>query len=384
MSVAPHTTGPTDPAGPADRARPRSLTAVELEHLAVGARVLAVGTEESAYRVALDWAAAELAAHGPVPLLPPDQLDGVGLCVAVTLAGASAALAEQLPAGDEPVKAVRAVERLVGRPAEAVVALNTAAENALIALATAARCGLPLVDGDGCGRVLPLLEQTVFTLAGAAPAPLALSTPGGDVVTVESAGSRVEDLVRPLVLAAGGWSVVAGYPMDGAELARCLVPSTVSRAIAAGAATGPERFAPWRPRRLCRGRIAAVEQSTDADEEGFGPSHPWADAVALPSRPTSVLVAENEGLRRRFRLEAHNEVLFALADGAVAAAAPDQILILSATDKGVVDVERAVPGTEVEVVVIEAAPAWHTPRGRALARLGGPGPAGLGAGAVAW
>ncbi|MDW6066182.1 DUF917 family protein [Streptomyces sp. FXJ1.4098] len=171
MSVAPHT------AGPAGRARPRWLTAVELEHLAVGARVLAVGTEESAYRVALDWAGAELAAHGPVPLLPPDRLDGVGLCVAVTLAGASAALAEQLPAGDEPMKAVRAVERLVGRPAEAVVALNTAAENALIALATAARCGLPLVDGDGCGRVLPLLEQTVFTLAGAAPAPLASAPP---------------------------------------------------------------------------------------------------------------------------------------------------------------------------------------------------------------
>ncbi|MDW6066181.1 DUF917 family protein [Streptomyces sp. FXJ1.4098] len=204
------------------------------------------------------------------------------------------------------------------------------------------------------------------------------------MVTVESAGSRVEDLVRPLVLAAGGWSVVAGYPMNAAELARCLVPTTVSRAIAAGAATGPVRFAPWRPRRLCRGRIAAVEQPTGADEEGFGPSHPWADAVALPSRPTSVLVAEDEGLRRRFRLEAHNEVLLALADGAVAAAAPDQILILSATDKSVVDVERAVPGTEVEVVVIEAAPAWHTPQGRALARLGGPAPAGFGPEAVAW
>lgn len=43
----------------------------ELERLAVGARVLAAGTEESAYQVALDWAAAELAAHGPVPCSPP-------------------------------------------------------------------------------------------------------------------------------------------------------------------------------------------------------------------------------------------------------------------------------------------------------------------------
>ncbi|MER5179071.1 DUF917 domain-containing protein [Streptomyces sp. NPDC002896] len=350
---------------------PQLLTAVELEHLAVGARVLAAGTEESAYRVALDWAGAELAAHGPVPLLPPDRLDGVGLCVTVTLAGASAALAEQLPTGGEALKAVRAVERVVGRPAEAVVAINTAAENALVALATAARCGLPLIDGDGCGRVLPLLEQTVFTLAGVPPAPLALGTPSGDVITVESAGSHVEDLVRPLVLAAGGWAVAAAYPMDGAELANCLVRSTVSRALAAGTVPERERFASWPIRRLCRGRIAAVEQSTAAYDESFGHAHPWADAVALPSGPTSVLIDEADGLRRRFRLEAHNEVLLALADGAVAAAAPDQILILSAADRRVVDVERALPGTEVEVVVIEAAPAWHTPEGRGLAQVGG-------------
>ncbi|MFB7454714.1 DUF917 domain-containing protein [Streptomyces sp. NPDC056194] len=362
MSAAPETTAPLP-----------VVTGADLERLAVGARVLAAGTEESAFRVALDWAGAELAAQGPVPLLPPERLAEAGLCVCVTLVGASAALAEHLPTGDEPMKAVRAVERIAGRPVEAVVALNTAAENALIALATAARCGLSLVDGDGCGRVLPLLEQTVFTLAGAAPVPLALGTCGGDVITIESAGSRVEELVRPLVLAAGGWAVAAAYPMHGTALARCLVPSTVSRALAAGAATERERFAPWRPRRLCRGRITAVEQLPDTvHDEGFGPSRGFVDGAVLPSRPTSVVISEAGGLRRRFRLEAHNEVLLALADGAVAAAAPDQILILSATDGRVVDVERAVAGTEVEVVVIEAAPSWHTREGRALARLGAP------------
>ncbi|MFD5389769.1 DUF917 domain-containing protein [Streptomyces sp. NPDC127074] len=351
---------------------PPMVTSADLGRLAVGARVLAAGTEESAYRVALDWAGAELAAHGPVPLLPPERLGGVGLCVCVTLVGASAALAEHLPTGAEPMAAVRAVERVVGRPVDAIVALNTAAENALIALATAACCGVPLVDGDGCGRVLPLLEQTVFTLAGAAPVPLALGTCDGDVITIESAGSRVEELVRPLVLAAGGWAVAAAYPMDGTALARCLVPSTVSRALAAGSATERDRFAPWRPKRLCRGRVTAVEQSPDTVYDEGSSYRGFADAAVLPSRPTSVVISEAEGLRRRFRLEAHNEVLLTLADGAVAAAAPDQILILSAVDGSVVDVERAVPGTEVEVVVIEAASPWHTREGRALARMGAP------------
>ncbi|MFL9684982.1 hypothetical protein [Streptomyces sp. KL110A] len=86
-----------------------------------------------------------------------------------------------------------------------------------------------------------------------------------------------------------------------------------------------------------------------------------------------MLVEEDEGLRRRFRLEAHNEILLVLADGAPAASLPDQILMLSRTDRRVLDVERAVPGTAVEVVVIEAPAAWYTPEGRALARTGSGG-----------
>jgi DUF917 family protein len=360
---------------------PLRVDAAVLEQLATGSLVLAAGAAESAFRVALDWARASVAAHGPVRLLAPDELNDLRLCVTVTLVGSSAALAEQLPTGAETVRAVRALERLLGTRADAVVALNTAGENALLSVAAAADCGLPLVDGDGCGRVLPLLEQSTFTLAGVAAAPLALATPSGDVVVVESAGGRVEDLVRPLVPAAGGWAVAVCYAMPGRVLAGSVVPGTVSRAIRAGTATPRDLFAPWSLRRLCRGRITAVEHP--ADEHGYGApepyervggpdTHPWP---ALPSRPTSVLVAETEGLGRHFRLEAHNEVLLALADGAPVAAAPDQILILSASaDRRVLDVERAVPGVEVEVVVIPAAPAWHTPEGRRLARAGAVGP----------
>ncbi|MFL9684981.1 DUF917 family protein [Streptomyces sp. KL110A] len=115
--------------------------------------------------------------------------------------------------------AVRAVERVAGRAAEAVVPLNAAAENALIALATAARCGLPLVDGDGCGPVHPpLLEQTLYARR-VAPAPLALATPSGDVVAVESARGPVENLAAP-ALASGGWAAAAAYPMTVPGLPR--------------------------------------------------------------------------------------------------------------------------------------------------------------------
>ncbi|RSS58607.1 DUF917 domain-containing protein [Streptomyces sp. WAC01280] len=343
-----------------------ALDATRLEDLAQGALVLAAGAEHSSYRASRDWARASIAEHGPVPLIRPGDLGSERMCVTVSLLGSSAALAEQLPTGEEPRRAVRALERRLGRTADAVVPLNTAAENALLAVVTAASCGLPLVDGDGCGRVLPLLEQTTFTIAGVDVAPVALATPAGDVVVVEAAGSRVEELVRPLVLAAGGWAVAACYAMDGARLAAAVVPGTVSRALAAGRPSHGDPFALWqpKPRRLGIGRITAVEH----------PATPGPDTVggtALPSRPTSVVVSETEGLHRRFRLEAHNEVLLVLADGAPAAAAPDQILMLSAADQRVLDVERAIPGVEVEIVVIPAAPAWHSPQGRRLAAAGG-------------
>lgn len=169
-----------------------------------------------------------------------------------------------------------------------------------------------------------------------------------------------------MVLAAGGWAVAACYAMDGDRMAAAVVPGTVSRALAAGRPTPGDPFALWepRPRRLGIGRITAVEHPVTQGPDTAGGS-------ALPSRPTSVVVSETEGLHRRFRLEAHNEVLLVLADGAPAAAAPDQILMLSASDQRVLDVERAMPGIEVEIVVIPAAPAWHTPQGRRLAAAGG-------------
>ncbi|MFD7733815.1 DUF917 family protein [Kitasatospora phosalacinea] len=345
------------------------LDVPQVDRLARGALVLASAAQESALAALLDWTRSAVAASGPVALLGPDAWAGVEACAVVTMVGSAAGLAEQLPGGDEPLRALRALERAVGHRADAVVALNTAVENLLLTVTAAAVAGLPVVDGDGCGRVLPLLEQSVFTLGGVAVTPAAVATARGDVLVVDRVGGRVEDVVRPLLPTVGGWAVAACYPMDGAALAGAVVPGTVSRAVRTAEAEHGERLAAWAPRRLCRGRITEVDTSRLRRTGGARTTR--SPEVALPSVPTSVVVTESEGLRRRFRLEAHNEILLALADGAVAASAPDQILLLSA-GRRVLEVEQAEPGVEVEVVVIEAAAPWRTPEGRALARRGGP------------
>ncbi|RJL24848.1 DUF917 domain-containing protein [Bailinhaonella thermotolerans] len=354
---------PRDRAG--DAARANAVGAGELGFLAAGSRVFAPGAADSSFRAAREWARGLLTANGPVPLVDAGELPPDAMVAAVSLVGSTTAFGEYLPGGDEPVRAVRALEGRLGERIAAVVPLNTAAENALLPLVAAASLGVPLVDGDGTGRVFPLLEQTTFALGGVTPAPLALAGPLGDVVVVDSAAQRVEELVRPLVLAAGGWVVAACYPARAGKLAESLVPGSVSRLVAAGRPGAPRAVAaPYGVRVLCSGRVTAVEQGPEP-----GPGR------RLPSRPASILVREHGGLARLIRLEAYNEILMALADGAVAATAPDQICLISTADGTVVDVDRAAAGMDVEVVVLRAAPAWHTGAGRAL---GGPQVFGLG------
>ncbi|MEV0389537.1 DUF917 domain-containing protein [Nonomuraea sp. NPDC050643] len=334
-----------------------SIGAEELELFSAGARLFATGAAESSYNLTLDWARS-VAGQG-VELVAAGDLAPGTLCVAVTLAGSTTALSEQVPAGDEPVRAVRALERRLGERAGAVVALNLAAENALVPFIAAAGLGVPLVDGDGTGRVFPLVEQTTYTLGGLSPVPLALAGASGELVLLETAAGRVEELLRPVVLSVGGWGVAACYPMAARDLARALVPGTVSMLMRAGVPGAPRSAAaPYGVRTLCRGQILAVEGST-----GHG-----AD-LALPSLPSSIVLREPDGLRRLLRLEAHNEIVLALADGAVVATVPDQICMISTGDGMVVDVDKAEPGLEVDIMVVKAAPVWHTERGLAL---GGP------------
>ncbi|MFI6813585.1 DUF917 domain-containing protein [Nonomuraea sp. NPDC050328] len=329
-----------------------------LPALAAGSRVFATGAAEASFALVTDWCA-DVLGEGGVELVQAADLPGETLCVVVSLVGSTTALGEQLPSGDEAARAVRALERWLGTRAGAVVPLNVAAENAFLPVIAAAGLGLPLVDGDGSGRVFPLVEQTTYTLGGVAAAPLALAGPAGELVLLDSAPDEVENLVRPVVLAVGGWVVAACYPMSARTLAEVVVPGTVSRLLEAGVPGAPRSLAaPYGVRRLCRGTIAAVEGSSGHGEE-----------LALPSLPSSIVVHESEGLRRLVRLEAHNEIVLALADGAVVATAPDQICLIGAADGLVVDVDKAEPGMEVEVMVVRAAPVWHTERGRALGGL---------------
>jgi DUF917 family protein len=83
--------------------------------------------------------------------------------------------------------------------------------------------------------------------------------------------------------------------------------------------------------------------------------------------PSSIVLAEPGEAGRIIRLEAQNELLLALIDGAVAAAVPDVLCMLDRHKLRVVGLEGVEVGDDVDVLMVPAAPMWHTEAGLGLA-----------------
>lgn len=342
-----------------------AISTDNLDAFARGVRRFTTGIDEAGYQAALDWARAEVTAQ-TVPLLPVHDLPRGSFC-SLSIVGSAAALSELLPEGNEAIRAIRTLERWMGAEFQGIVPLNCSGENPLISIAAAAASGKPLIDADGCGRVLPLLEQTTFTLHGVNVGPIAVATPMRDDLILDAPATRIEELIRPIVAAAGGWAIVACYPMSAEQLAVAGIPGTVSNAYRSGQPGA--RPDPLGSRTLCRGTISGIEYPIQSIAGQLQTSAP---ARTLPSAPVSILISESAEPRRHLRLEAHNEIFLALADGRVIASAPDQILILNRRNHEVINLENLRVGEPVDIAIVPAAsPAWKTSQGRLLMQLSG-------------
>ena len=340
-----------------------AVSAHDLPALAAGAHLLASGAGRADVDGVLHWLSALLTERGPVPLAHPDELDPDTPCAAVGLVGSVTALAELPMVGDEPLRVVRALEARLGTTLGAVAALDAATVNGLAPVAAAAALGLPLVDCDGMGRVFPLIHQTSYALAGVSLTPLAAIGATGDLVVLDAVPERAERLLRAAVNVSGGWMLTAMYPTTTTRLPAAGIVGSISRALAVGralldAADVDDLAIRLRTqaggRVLGTGRVVELEHRTRPAESGH------------PAYPSSIVVRSHSEPVRSIRLEAQNELLLALVDGAVAAAVPDIICLLDPHDGHVTDVESISVGSEVQVVVLPAADVWHTPQGLAL------------------
>ncbi|HEU5432972.1 MAG TPA: DUF917 domain-containing protein [Thermomicrobiales bacterium] len=334
----------------------RTITAADLDDLALGAAVLGTGGGGDPYIGKL-MAQNALRAHGPVRLLDPDELADDALVVPAAMMGAPTVMVEKVPSGDEIVAAFEALQRHLGRPAQATMSCEAGGLNSTTPFALAAKLGIPVVDADMMGRAFPELQMCVPTLAGIAATPMALADEKGNTAILNTIDNRwTETFARTLTVDMGCSAMIALYAMSGRQVKDATVHGTLSTIERIGRAIRDARAAHVDP-------VRSVLDATGGYEV-------WRGKVADIARRTETGFARGDvridGDDGALTLAFQNEFLLARAGDEVLVSTPDLITVL--------DAERGVPitteglryGFRVVVVAIPCDPRWRTPAGLTL------------------
>lgn len=340
------------------------IGADDVDALAVGAELFGSSLAGPNIEHVRAWAFEVLERCGPVALVPPDQLPPDTLCAATGGVGSVTAMLELPPSGDELTGVLRALQDNLGRPLGAVMPMNAASINALFPLIAAAELGVPLVDCDGMGRVLPLINQTSYAVAGLPLTPMTAISAMRDLVSVDASGARAELLIRAMLQTVGGWMLCALYPTEAANLGTAAISGSVSRAVRVGRLLTGATERDHILRGLGNTVGATVLGSGRVVE--LGPAD-QRGVPAQPANPTTVVVREWAERGKLIRLEAQNEFLLAVIDGELITAVPDLLCLLDRHSLRMKGLEYLGLGDEVDVLAVPAAPVWHTGAGLALA-----------------
>ncbi len=212
------------------------ITLEHVEDLARGAAILGTGGGGDPYIGSLMLRQA-IRDHGPVELAEVDTLADDDFAVPFAMMGAPTVLVEKIPNGNEMVAALRAIERLRGEKARAILCAEIGGINALLPIVLAARSGLPVIDGDGMGRAFPQLQMVTYNIFGVPASPMVMTDEYSNSVTFECESAYdVERLGRNMVVAMGGGTNICLYPMHGRDAKRSIVRSTISLALGLGRA----------------------------------------------------------------------------------------------------------------------------------------------------
>ena len=207
------------------------VTPDDLEAIEIGANVLGTGGGGNPYTVKLY--ARELLKQGKrIAVVDPLTLPDDACVVAVGGMGAPTVSIERIIRGDEFLYAVRALERHVGRPIDALISKEIGGSNSMRPMLAAALGDLPVVDGDGMGRAFPELQMCTFFIYGLPAAPAALCDIRHNVVLVDEVRDAVwlERIARAVTIQMGCHAAYAMAPWSGAEIKRTAVLHTVTQA----------------------------------------------------------------------------------------------------------------------------------------------------------
>ena len=326
------------------------LRAQDVMPLRLGADVLASGGVGDSY-IAVRWAKDVLASSGPVRLVTWQELPGDGLVVPVAIMG-SPAVSEEMLYHQAPLEAVvRAMEDLKRSPAVALIPIEAAGSNLLIALAAAASMGLPLVDGDGMGRAFPYLQITSWSLHALFASPLTVADDlGNQAICLTVNDGWAERMGRALTISMGGSIYIAAYAGTRSQLQAASIDGTVSRALALG-----ESLMALKELRISSYRHISEQTAWMSGKvvEVLREQEPFY-ATILTHQGTSLLVEFNDQFES------------VLEQGKIVAQLPDIITLIDQSTMEPISCGQMRYGLRVHLITLEAPAAWYTSRGKQL------------------
>lgn len=263
---------------------------------------------------------------------------------------------------DAVLEAARTLTALHGVEPGAVIAVELGTSNTVTPLLVAAALGVPLVDGDYCGRAKPEIQQSLLEIEGRGVWPLVFVDRWGDVVHIPRAISTamVDRIGRHLCSAALGGVAVARSLLPAGEARTAIVRGSCSAALAAGRVLREARQQGADPISALVRRLGGVHlfdgivERTDA--------HPDSGYQFLLC--THHLRGDGRFTGRSCSIWVKNEHHIVWVDGVARATSPD---IISVHDRA-----SGLPLTNHEIeagraVAVIAAPPldarWRTPKG---------------------
>jgi len=329
----------------------------DLDFIAVGAAILGSGGGGDPYIGKL-MAKQAIKEHGPVKLISADEVPDDELIIPSAMMGAPAVMLEKLPNGSEPEFAFRALEKYLDQTAYGVISIEAGGINSCIPIYTAARLGLPLVDGDGMGRAFPELQMVTFSVAGVSSTPMVLCDEKGNRMIMETVTNDwSEVLARTATVAMGLSSMISIYCMDGQTLKRSVVRGTISLAREIGQRIIESNRCKSDPVeaildvthgfRLFGGKIADVTRDLTT---GF-------------IRGKVVIEGTEEDRGSHFELDFQNENLLARKNGKPVAITPDLITVIDREKAFPITTEGLKYGQRIIVIGIPCDRFWRTEKG---------------------
>ena len=299
-----------------------SLDHDALEEIALGATVLGTGGGGDPTLGKL-MAQQAVTRHGPVQLLPLDEVPDDGWIIPTAMMGAPTVLVEKIPSGTEVLDAFRMLERRLQCRAVATVSAEAGGVNSTIPVVLAASLGVPIVDADGMGRAFPEIQMVTPTLHGVSATPMALADEKGNQVLLETPDNFwTERLARTVTIQMGCSACIVLYVMQGTIAKKALIPGTLSLAREIGHTLLTCRAQKRDPiealttllhgRRLCEGKIIDVRRRT---ERGF-------------ARGELDIVGTGRNVGAQCRISFRNENLVFWRDGRPEVTVPDLITVV--------------------------------------------------------